>query len=500
MDQSSIDRSPAVAEVAADSAYDQRMRDAVEGNTHGKNKWAILITVLVMTFMSTLDSSIVNVALPVMQKELGVGLDAIQWVASIYLVAICATLLIFGRLGDLFGKVWLFQAGVGVFAAGSLLCGMSHTFEILMVARAVQGIGAAGAMANNMGIITESFPARERGRALGLLASFVALGMMAGPVLGGFIVSVLPWEYIFLINVPVGVLSLLAGFKTLPHVRPDRAGKRFDALGAVLLAPGMALALCSVTLIERGFSWQLVAMLAVGAALLVGFVLVERRVDQPLAQLSIFRSAVFDINVVTTLIGFVAIGATEIVLPFYFQDAHGFNPSVAGLLFAVIPLVNVVVGPLSGSISDRVGCYVPTTLGMGIYAVGIFAVGTLTQNSGIVHIVAMVALMSLGTSMFQSPNNSLVMGSAPADALGFVGSVQSLAQNMGMALGISGGMAVLYGGMSAAAGERVTSYVVGHPEIFFFGYRMAYFLTAAIVVAGFALTIVRWRMSLKKQG
>ena len=195
----------------ADPERDQRMRDAVEGNTHGKNKWAILVTVLVMTFMSTLDSSIVNVALPVMQKDLGVGLDAIQWVASIYLVALCAVLLVFGRLGDLFGKVWLFQAGVAVFAVGSLLCGMSHTFEMLMAARVIQGVGAAAAMANNMGIITESFPARERGRALGLLASFVALGMMCGPVLGGFIVSALPWEYIFLINVPVGVLSLLAG-------------------------------------------------------------------------------------------------------------------------------------------------------------------------------------------------------------------------------------------------------------------------------------------------
>ena len=491
MPQATHDQAP----VDVDLTRAQRERDAVEGNTHGKNKWAILITVLVMTFMSTLDSSIVNVALPVMQKELAVGLDAIQWVASIYLVAICAVLLVFGRLGDLFGKVWLFQAGVAVFAVGSLLCGMSQTFEALMGARAVQGVGAAAAMANNMGIITESFPARERGRALGLLASFVALGMMTGPVLGGFIVSALPWEYIFLINVPVGVISLLVGFKTLPHVRPDRTGKRFDVKGALLVAPGMALALCSVTLIERGFSWQLVAMLVAGAALLIGFVLVERRAEQPLAQLSIFRSAIFDINVVTTVISFVAIGSTEIVLPFYLQDACGFNPSMAGLLFAVIPLVNAVVGPVSGNVSDRIGCHIPTTLGLGIYAVGIFAVGTLSQDSPLPIIIGFIALMSLGTSMFQSPNNSLFMGSAPADGLGFVGSVASLSQNMGMALGISGGMAVLYGQMSVAAGTRVTSYVAGRPDIFFYGFRWAYFLTVAIVIVGFVLAIVRWRMA-----
>lgn len=162
----------------------QRMVDAVEGNTHGKSKWAILFTVLVMTFMATLDSSIVNVALPVMQKELAVGLDQIQWVSSVYLLTTCALLLVFGRLGDIFGKVLVFQVGVAAFSLGSLLCGMAVTLPAVVAARAVQGAGGAAAMANNMGIITESFPARDRGRALGILASFVALGMMCGPVLG----------------------------------------------------------------------------------------------------------------------------------------------------------------------------------------------------------------------------------------------------------------------------------------------------------------------------
>ena len=472
------------------------MPNAADGAAMGaENKCAVLVPVLTMTFMSTLDSSIVNVALPAMQRGLGAGLDQIQWVASVYLVAICATLLVFGRLGDLLGKARLFQAGVAVFSAGSLLCGLSHTFGMLMAARVLQGIGASATMANNMGIITESFPARELGRALGLLASFVALGMMCGPVLGGVIVSSLPWELIFLINVPVGVFSLLAGFKTLPLTRPDRTGERFDMAGAVLLVPGTALALCSVALIERGVSWQLAVLLAAGAALLAGFVAVERRAAHPLAQLSVFRSALFDLNLGATFIGFVAVGATEIVLPFYFQDARGFDPTLSGLLFAVIPLVNVAVGLLSGGISDRIGCYVPTTVGMGVYAVGTFCVGMLGEGSGIAAIVCAVALMSLGTSTFQSPNNSLVMGSAPDGALGFVGSVQGLAQNMGMAVGISGGMALLYGGMSAAAGERVTAYVAGRPDIFFTGYRLSYLVTAAIVAVGFAIAAVRWAMA-----
>ena len=249
---------------ACGPSAEERRRIALEGDTHGKNKWAILFTVLVMTFMSTLDSSIVNVALPVMQKALVVSLGDIQWVSTVYLVAICASMLIFGRLGDMFGKVWLFQAGVALFTVGSLLCGLSHTFAMLLVSRCVQGIGAAAAMANNMGIITESFPAKERGRALGLLASFVALGMMCGPVLGGVIVTSLPWECIFLINVPVGVVSFVAGLKTLPHVRPNRRGITFDLAGACALVPALVLLLCSITFMGEGASLKIAGILLAG--------------------------------------------------------------------------------------------------------------------------------------------------------------------------------------------------------------------------------------------
>lgn len=500
MDNERLNRTPAkdarseVANVdACGPSVEERRRIALEGDTHGKNKWAILFTVLVMTFMSTLDSSIVNVALPVMQKALAVSLSDIQWVSTIYLVAICASMLIFGRLGDMFGKVWLFQAGVALFAIGSLLCGLSHAFAMLLVSRCVQGIGAAAAMANNMGIITESFPVKERGRALGLLASFVALGMMCGPVLGGVIVSSLPWEYIFLINVPVGVTCFVAGFKTLPHVRPDRRGIKFDLPGACALVPALVLLLCSITFMGEGASLKITGMLLAGLLLMALFVRIELHAEQPLARLSVFSSLTFNINVLATLISFIAIGASEIILPFYFQDAHGFSPSLSGFLFAVIPLVNIVVGPLSGSLSDRIGSHIPTCVGLFIYSLGLAAVGFLNEDSSLPVIIAAVALMSLGTSTFQSPNNSLFMSAAPLDALGFVGSLSGLSQNMGMALGISGGMAILYGKMGEAAGRPVAGYVAGRPDIFFYGYRWALMSVAALVAVGFVLCLVRAR-------
>ena len=348
----------------------RREHIALEGDTHGKNKWAILFTVLIMTFMACLDSTVVTVALPVMQKELGVGLDRIQLVSSVYLLATCVAMLPFGRLGDVRGKVGVFQLGVIVFTVGSLLCGLSASLEVLILARIVQGVGCAAAMANNMGIITESFPARERGRAMGILATFVALGMMCGPVLGGILVASFPWESIFLINLPIGVISFIVGLYTLPHVKPEAS---------------------------------------------------ERPMSLAEAARRCFASSAFTINLACMLIVFIGIGASEFVLPFYFQDAHGFSSDISGLLFLALPMVNAFIGPLSGTVSDRVGCEGPTAVGLGVYVCGLFAVSTLNEHSSIPVIVCCVAFMSCGTSIFQSPNNSLYMGSAPREALGFCG-------------------------------------------------------------------------------
>ena len=251
------------------------------------DRWAILFTVLVMTFMVCLDSSVVTVALPVMQRELGVGLSQIQWVSSAYLIAVCLLVLWFGRLGDSRGKVRVFQAGVATFTAGSLACGMSPTLGWLVAARVLQGVGAAMAMANNMGIITEAFPARERGRAMGLLSTFVALGMMTGPMLGGALVSVFPWESIFLINVPVGVASFLVGLRTLP--RDEVPAEKDGSAG--------------------GSAWPLY----------------------------VFRNPDFVLNLATMLITFVGIGAAEFTIPFFLQQAHGLTPAVASLAFLALP-------------------------------------------------------------------------------------------------------------------------------------------------------------------
>ena len=467
----------------------------IEGNSaprglSGRRRNAVLIVVLAMTFMSVLGGTIVNVALPVMQRDLGVDMAAIQWVSSIYLIVTSAGLLLFGRVGDLVGKVPVFQLGVALFTAGSALCAFSTTFEMLIAARAVQAIGGAASFATNQGIITETFP-DGRGRALGFVAAVTAIGAMSGTAIGGFMIAALPWESIFVINLPIGTVSFVAGLAVFPRVRVQKRG-RFDAAGAALLALAITLSFCGLTLMERGITPQNGAMLVAGIALLALFVLVERRVQDPLVDLSFFRSIRFDADLAVLALVFLAMSAYFFIFPYYLQEARGMNAAVAGLVMMCYPLVNSVVGPLSGAISDKIGCEIPAFVGAAIYAVGLALLGCLQLDTPLPLVIACLMFTSLGTAIYQAPANSLVMGHASAEALGLVGALGNLMRYLGQTVGITVGPALLYTGMSAAAGYPVTSYIEGRPDVFIDGMQPALHAIACIVAVGAA--IAAWRL------
>lgn len=456
---------------------------------------AALVVILAMTFMEILDGSIVNVALPSMQRELGVDMASIQWVASIYSIVTCAALLVFGRLGDMFGKVRIFQAGVALFTAGSALCSLSGTFEMLVVARAIQSLGGAASLANNQGIITEIFPS-SRGRALGFVATFTALGAMCGPTLGGIIVAALPWEFIFIINIPIGVISLLAGMRVLRNRRPEKH-PAFDAPGTMLLVPAIVGIFCALSLMESGVSPLSIGMLAAGAALLVAFVVVERRVASPLMVLDVFRDVRFCIDLINMVLVFLGMAAYNFIFPYYLQEARGIGAGAAGLIMACYPLVNSIVGPISGAISDKVGCERPTLVGQTIYTCGLAILGFVALDTPIFLLIPCIMFTSLGSAIFQAPNNSMVMGHAPEGALGFVGSLGNLMRYLGQFVGITVGSALLYGGMSSSIGYPVTSYVEGRPDVFMDAMHTAFHVLALIVLASVVLALVRewlsWR-------
>ena len=259
-----------------------------------KYRWFSLAAIGLFTFMSTLDGSIVNIALPTISEDIGVPMNQSEWVVSVYLMAICVFLLFFGKIGDSIGKIKVFKIGTIVFVIGSFLCGIPGSLNLLLISRVVQAIGASMTMATGTGIITEIFPANERGRALGLIGSFVSLGAIAGPGVGGIILSHFDWSYIFWINVPVGIITLMFGWYFLPK-QEYKSHESIDFMGFILFALFILLFFGGIFLgQEKGFTQPLIlGMIGISLVTLWGFYRYELKQEKPLVQLKLFSNKMF---------------------------------------------------------------------------------------------------------------------------------------------------------------------------------------------------------------
>ncbi|MBP8032000.1 MAG: MFS transporter [Acetobacterium sp.] len=460
--------------------------------TFEKNKWPILLIVVMSTFMATLDSSIVNVALPQMARALDVDTAQIQLVVTSYLIVIVGIILIFGKLGDMLGKTRIFTFGIAMFTLGSLLCGIGSSFPVLIGARIIQAVGAAATMANNQGIITQVFPATERGKALGLTGTSVALGSLVGPGLGGIIVGAASWEYIFLINVPVGVVVLFFAIKLLPRSN-KKVTDRLDILGAALFMFSIVPLFVALGQVPSlGFTNPLILSAFVVSVLsFIAFIVVEQKRENPLISLSIFKNKLFSLSIFCAFITFVGLFCNSIIQPFYLQDVMNYAPEQAGLIMMIFPLVLSVLAPVSGHVSDKIGSELLTFIGLLLISLGLFLMSTLTEQSSLMTMVIFIVILSAGMGLFQSPNNSLIMSTVGRHQLGIAGSINALVRNMGMVCGIALATTLLYGSMSEELGYRVTDYVAGQNGAFINGMRNVYLTAAVICFVGAILTLLR---------
>jgi len=457
-----------------------------------KNKWPILLIVVMSTFMATLDSSIVNVALPQMARTLNVDTSQIQLVVTSYLIVIVGIILIFGKLGDMLGKTKIFTFGIALFTIGSLLCGITSVFPVLIGARIIQAVGAAATMANNQGIITQVFPASERGKALGFTGTSVALGALVGPGLGGIIVGAASWEYIFLINVPVGIVVLFFAIKLLPKSN-KKATARLDVLGAALFMLSIVPLFVALGQAQSlGFSHPLIlTSFIVSMVSFIAFILVEQKRENPLIELDIFKNKLFSLSVFCAFITFVGLFCNSIIQPFYFQDVMAYSPEQAGLMMMIFPLILSVLAPVSGLVSDKIGSEMLTFIGLLLISLGLFLMSTLTEQSTVMTMVVFTVVISVGMGLFQSPNNSLIMSTVGRHQLGIAGSINALVRNMGMVCGIVLATTLLYNSMSSDLGYRVTDYVAGQNGAFIGGMRIAYITAGVICLFGAVLTLLR---------
>lgn len=401
-------------------------------------KWYVMAAVAMGIFLATIDSSIVNIALPTLVRELNTDFATIQWVVLVYLLTIATLILSFGKLGDIIGKKTVYATGFVVFTLGSILCGLSATVSWLIFFRVVQAIGATMILALGMAIVTEAFPPRERGMALGISGSIVSVGIVLGPTLGGLIIDAWSWNWIFFVNIPVGIIGILMVLRFIPDIKPI-GEQSFDLLGALALFISVLSFLLALTFGQGiGFiNIRVLALFSLWALFLVLFVLIELRIEQPMIDLRLFKNKIFSISLITGFLTFFTISGTIILIPFYLENVLGYNTRQIGLLLAVVPIAMGIVAPIAGSLSDRFGSRPMAVIGLSILLVGYYGLSKLHIQTSTSEYLLRFLPIGLGMGIFSSPNNSTIMGIASRDRLGIVSGMLAVNRTLGQSTGIA---------------------------------------------------------------
>src|SRR5579884_1918873 len=414
-----------------------------------RNPWLVLLVLCTAVFMLLLDSTVVNVAQQKIKEGLGADLSQIQWVLDSYILVYAVLLLAFGRLGDVFGRKRLFLVGMAIFTAASALCGASHWLgqqvglsgaDALILARVIQGVGGAFMMPQTLSLLTVVFPPERRGAALGIWSGMVSLGAIVGPIIGGLVVTHYAWEWIFLINVPIGAVAFVAALAIIPESKDPRASRRL-VWGGLLLS-GVGIFALVYALIEGGKrGWgdpEILGLIAVGAVLLTLFVWWEARAADPLMKLELFKLRNFWVgNVVAGTISFGLLGIM-FPLTLFLQVALGFSPIRAGLTTAPMSVVIMLVAPLAGRMTDRIGARWILFVGLALAGGGILLMVTeLNLQTTWVPLLPSMTLTGAGMGLTFAPMTTAAMQEVPPRIAGSASGIINTIRQTGQVLGVA---------------------------------------------------------------
>ncbi len=450
-------------------------------------KWHAMAAVGVGVLLATIDGSIVNIALPTIREQFSTTLNVVQWVSVGYLLTLASLTLAVGRWGDIVGKKRIYIGGFILFTLASVLCGLSPSIGYLIGFRVIQGLGSVMILALGAAILTEAFPPNERGKALGLIGTFVSIGVVTGPLVGGLLLSAFDWRSIFFVNVPVGIVGVILVIRTIANT-PPKGGQQFDYLGAALLSSALLASSLGVTTgQELGYgAASVIGLILSGLVLGVLFVMVERRSPHPMIPLGVFREPLLTVSVVTGYLAFSALSAVFFLLPFYLEGVLGFSILTTGLALGVAPLMIGFVSPLAGSWSDRVGIRRLTLAGLIVLGLSYVGFLTLSTTTTFLHFAALAVPMGIGIGMFQSPNNSAIMGSMPREYAGVAGGLLTLTRLLGQITGVAAVASLWAARVAANAGPGFVGDAPGAPA----AAQVAGLRETALVLTGLMIVAV----------
>jgi EmrB/QacA subfamily drug resistance transporter len=449
-------------------------------------KWWTLAAVAFGLFMIMLDNTVVNVALPSIGRDLHVQISSLEWVVTAYALTFAALLVTGGKLGDLIGRRRTFVIGIAIFTLSSLACGLATTSGFLVGARAVQGVGAALMNPASLSIITATFPPRERGQAIGIWAGVSAMALAIGPLIGGLIVQNLNWNWIFFINVPVGVLGIVVSMLVIKESRDTAHEQSIDLPG--LATSGAGLFALTFALIEgNGRGWtspEIIGLFAAAAVLLVAFVLLERYQRLPMLDLSLFKIGSFTgANLVAMLVSLGMFGVFFFV-SLYLQNILGWSPTKAGASFLPMTLLIIIVAPIAGRQSDRIGSRWLMGGGMTLVSVSLLLYQRVGLHSTFWTLLPSMLLGGVGMAMTMSPMTAAAMASVPVDKAGVGSGVLNSFRQLGGSLGIALMGAIL------ASYVSVPIHSPEAPQQFVNGLHAALLVAAVITFAAAVVAVV----------
>ncbi|MBV4425473.1 MFS transporter [Clostridium tyrobutyricum] len=415
-------------------------------------KWIALSCTTIGALFSVLSGSTLMIALPVIMKDLNAGMGVIMWTIMGYMLSLTILVPSIGRIADMFGRKKLYVSGFALFTISSLLCAMSQNGAELLIFRMVQSVGASFMIANSTAIITDAFPKNELGKALGINAMIVSVAAVIGPILGGFLIN-FGWRTIFYINIPIGIFGTIWAGVSLVELHKAARNEKFDFKGTFSFTIGMLALLIALTIggFTQWYSKPVVILFIIAAVLLSIFVYIELHARYPMLDMTLLKTRILSFAYLSTLLNGIARGAVTFLLIFYFEGARSLDPVTAGILLCPFAVAMMAVSPISGSLCDKYGARLLSSIGLLISAAGLLGLMDIRTNSSTFSLIICMILTGIGSGMFFSPNTSSIMANVPEDKRGIAAGVRTMFMNAGMVLSIAISMAVISSSISPAA-------------------------------------------------